>query len=41
MRRSLLIGLMPYFIGMLALVADQAQKRLAPNACVRSASQDR
>lgn len=36
MRRSLLIGLLPYFIGVVALFADQAQKRLAPHACERT-----
>lgn len=38
MRRSLLIGLLPYFIGVAALFADQAQKRLAPRACVQATS---
>ncbi len=35
MRRSILIGLLPYFIGVIALVADQAQKRFVPRACAR------
>jgi hypothetical protein len=36
MRRSILIGLLPYFVGIVALFADQAQKRFAPQACVRA-----
>lgn len=35
MRRSLLIGLLPYFVGVAALFADQAFKRLAPIACAQ------
>ena len=38
MRRSLLIGLLPYFIGVVALFADQAQKHLAPLSCVHASS---
>jgi hypothetical protein len=39
MRRSLLIGLLPYFVGVVALFADQAQKRLAPmSACAHASS---
>lgn len=41
MRRSLLISLLPYFVGVVALCADQAQKRLAPRACVQASLQVR
>lgn len=36
MRRSILIGLLPYFVGIVALFADQAHKRLLPHASVQA-----
>ena len=41
MRRSILISLLPYVVGVVALVADTAQKRLAPLACVHASSAGR
>ena len=38
MRRSILISLLPYVVGAVALVADTAQRHLAPLACVHAAS---